>query len=265
MPRVDEKFLDQMDQEFTGWSDPAARLHAALDNDELTLYYQPIRALTGAEGYPLAEVLVRMGKEEKALLPPGEFLPVFEHYGMMGHLDRWVVRTLARRVKELGSKIPRFTINVSGQTLEDPDFPDYVAEQARATGIAPGSMLFEIDEADLLSNPRAAELLGVALKHIGSGTLIDGFGRRAVSFAPLKTMRAEFIKVDGSITRRVLAGGAAETKMKAVVRVGEALSMGVIAECVEEQDVLIRLKALGAGYAQGFGISRPQPIDFIAD
>jgi EAL domain-containing protein (putative c-di-GMP-specific phosphodiesterase class I) len=71
--------------------------------------------------------------------------------------------------------------------------------------------------------------------------------------------------VDGSITRRVLASDAAETKMKAVVRVGEALGIGVIAECVEEQDVLLRLKALGAGYAQGFGISRPQPIDFIAN
>jgi EAL domain-containing protein (putative c-di-GMP-specific phosphodiesterase class I) len=260
---VDEKFLDRMDQELTGWGDPPARLRAALDNDELTLYHQPIRALTGAEGYPMAEVLIRMREEEKTLLPPGEFLPAFEHYRMMPHLDRWVVHTLAKRLS-LGSKIPRFTINVSGQTLEDPDFPDYVAEQARAMRIAPGSMLFEIDEADLLASPGAAELFGVALKHIGSGTLIDGFGRRAVSFAPLKTMRTEFIKVDGSITRRVLAGGAAETKMKAVVRVGEALGMGVIAECVEEQDVLNRLKALGAGYAQGFGISRPQPLDFIA-
>jgi EAL domain-containing protein (putative c-di-GMP-specific phosphodiesterase class I) len=258
---MDEKFLDQMDQALTGWSDPAARLHAALDNDELTLYCQPIRSLT-AEGYPMAEVLVRMREEEKALLPPGEFLPVFEHYRMMPHLDRWVVRALAGRLK-LRSKVPRFTINLSGQTLEDADFPDYVAEQARAARIAPGAMLFEIDEADLLFRPRAAELLSLALKKIGSGTLIDGFGRKAVSFAPLKTVRADFIKVDGSITRQVLASGAADTKMKAVVRVGEALGIGVIAECVEEQDVLLRLKALGVGYAQGFGISHPHPIESI--
>ena len=261
--RVDEKFLDQMDQELTGWRDPGARPQAALDNDELTLYCQLILAITGAAHYPMAEVLVRLRVEEKALLPPGEFLPVFEHYNMMPLLDRWVVRTLARRLKN-GAKVPRFTVNLSRQTLEDPDFPDYVAAQARDTGIAPGSMLFEIDESDLIARPRAAELLGLALAKIGSGTLIDGFGRKAVSFAPLVAMRVAFIKVDGSITRRLLAGGAAETKMKAVVHVGAALGIGVIAECVEEQDVLARLKALGTGYAQGLGISRPQPIDTIA-
>jgi EAL domain-containing protein (putative c-di-GMP-specific phosphodiesterase class I) len=134
----------------------------------------------------------------------------------------------------------------------------------RDTGIAPGSLLFEIDEADWLARPRAAELLGLALARIGSGTLIDGFGRKAVSFAPLTAMRAAFIKVDGSITRRVLSSAMAETKMKAVIRIGAAAGIGVIAECVEEQDVLAHLKALGTGYAQGLGISRPQPIDEIA-
>jgi EAL domain-containing protein (putative c-di-GMP-specific phosphodiesterase class I) len=260
---VDENFLDGMDQALTGWSDPAGRLHAALDNDELTLYCQPIRALRGAQEYPMAEVLVRMREEEKALLPPGEFLPVFEHYQMMSHLDRWVVRTVAKRLK-LGSKVARFTINLSSQALDDPDFPDYVAGQIKTAGIAPGSLVFEIDEADLLSRPRAAELAGAALKHIGCATLIDSFGRRAVSFAPLKTMRVDFIKVDGSITRQVLTSGSAETKTKAIVRVGETLGIGIIAECVEEQDALLRLKALGVGYAQGFGILRPHPMDSIA-
>lgn len=261
--RLDAKFFEQMDQELTGWSEPGARLLAALDNDELTLYCQLILAMSGAEHYPMAEVLVRLRLEERSLLPPGEFLPVFEHYKLMPQLDRWVVRTLARRLKR-GAKVPRFTVNLSRQTLEDPDFPDYVAAQMRDTGIAPGSMLFEIDEADLLARPRAAELLGLALAKIGSGTLIDGFGRRAVSFAPLTGMRVAFIKVDGSITRQVLASARAETKMKAIVQIGAATGIGVIAECVEEQDVLARLRALGAGYAQGLGISRPQPIEDIA-
>ena len=261
---LDENFLARMDQEFTGWSDPAAYLRSALDNDELSLYYQPIRALGGARGFPMAEVLVRMRKEESSLLPPGEFLPVFEHYRMMPQLDRWVVRTVARHLKE-GCRIASFTINLSGQTLEDADFPDYVAEQIRNTRIKPGAMLFEIDEGDLIAHPWASEVIGAALKKLGSGTLIDGFGRRAVSFAPLKSLRADFIKVDGSITRQVLKSPSAELKMKAVVRVGEALGIGVIAECVEEQDVLSRLKALGAGFAQGFGIARPHPIDAAID
>ena len=260
---MDEKFLDRMDQQLTGWSDPAGQLQAALDNDELTLYCQPIRALAGTRDYPMAEVLIRMRNEEKSLLPPGEFLPVFEHYRMMPQLDRWVVRSAAGFLAR-GSKVPRLTINLSGQTFEDPGFPDYVAEQAGTAGIATSAMLFEIDEADVLAHPWSAELTGAALKRIGCGTLIDGFGRKSVSFAPLKTLRVDFIKVDGSITRKLLASGAADTKYKAILRVGEALGIGVIAECVEDQDVLVRLKALGTGYAQGFGIAHPHPIGSIS-
>ena len=252
-----------MDQQLTGWKVPAGQLQTVLDNDELTLFCQPIRELTGAQGFPMAEVLVRMRSEEAALLPPGEFLPVFEHYRMMPKLDRWVVRTVARFVAR-GSKVPRFAINLSGQTIEDSSFPDYVAREVKAAGIAPAALMFEIDEGDILARPFPAELSGSALKRAGCGTLIDGFGRRSASFAPLKSLRVDFIKVDGSITRKVLAGGNAETKLKAILRVGETLGIGVIAEFVEDQDVLTRLKALGVGYAQGFGITHPHPIDAVA-
>jgi EAL domain-containing protein (putative c-di-GMP-specific phosphodiesterase class I) len=263
---VSENFLDRMDRELIGWSAPVERLRAALDGDELVLYCQPIRALNataGAEPYPMAEVLVRMRSEENSLLPPGEFLPVFEHFRMMPDLDRWVVRTIAAHLKR-DARIPRYTVNLSGQTLEDSSFAAYVAEQVAVAAIAPSALLFEIDEADVLSRPRAAERLGAALRRVGSGTLIDGFGRRAASFAPLKTMQVEFIKVDGAITRRVCESKSAETKMKAIVHVGQALGMGIIAECVEEQHVLARLTSLGAGYAQGFGISRPQPLQALS-
>src|SRR3954447_3981435 len=105
---MNENFLDQMDRELTGWSEPVERLQAALAGNELTLYCQPIRALkgnAGAEPYPMAEVLVRMRSEEKSLMPPGEFLPVFEHYRMMPQLDRWVVRTIAGHLKR-NARIP---------------------------------------------------------------------------------------------------------------------------------------------------------------
>jgi EAL domain-containing protein (putative c-di-GMP-specific phosphodiesterase class I) len=262
--RVDDQFLDQMDQAFTGWSDPAAHLRSALENDHLELYCQPIRVLSSTGDYPMAEVLVRMREEESAMLPPGDFLPVFEHYRMMPDLDRWVVRAVAKRLRR-GSTIPRFSINLSSQTLEDADFVAYVGAQIEEMRIAPGALLFEIDEADVLASPWAVELLGVALKRIGCGTLIDGFGLRSASFAPLKSMRVDFLKVDGSITRQVLSSGAADTKMRAVVRVGEALGIGIVAECVENLDVLGHLKTIGTGYAQGFGIFHPLPIDLIAD
>jgi EAL domain-containing protein (putative c-di-GMP-specific phosphodiesterase class I) len=260
---VDEKFLDSMDRELAGWSDPAARLKQALEKDEFALFCQPIAALNSTPRFTMGEVLVRLREEEKALLPPGEFLPVFEHHGMMPQLDRWVVRhTVARLAR--GSRLPRFSINVSSQTLHDATFPAFVAEVTKAAGVAAGALIFEIDESDVLGRLEAAARFGAAVRKAGCAVAIDGFGRRAASFAPLKSLRVDFLKVDGSIVRRVLTHDAARAKLGAIVRVGETLGIGLVAECVEEQDVMLRLKAMGVGYAQGFGVYQPQPIDSVA-
>ena len=98
--RMDDTFIGKMDSELAGWSDPVQRLRGAIDNNEFELYCQPILQLAGSEGYPMAEVLVRLREEERALLPPGDFLPVFEHYRMMPQLDRWVVRHAARHLAQ---------------------------------------------------------------------------------------------------------------------------------------------------------------------
>ena len=240
-----------------------ARLRAALEKDEFVLYCQPIRALSGPAGFPMAEALVRLREEESSLLPPGEFLPVFEHYRMMPQLDRWVLRNVLKCLKQ-GSKVPRFTVNLSLQTLEDATFPGAVAAELKTAGVAADRVLFELDELDLLAKPHDAARFVTEMKKLGCGVMIDGFGRRSVSFAPLKTLRIDFIKVDGSIIRKILKSETADNKLRAVVRIAEAIGMGVIAECVEEQDILMRVKALGVGYAQGFGIYHPRPIESVA-
>jgi EAL domain-containing protein (putative c-di-GMP-specific phosphodiesterase class I) len=260
---VDDKFLDRMDSELTGWSDPVTRLREALKNNEFELYCQPILALSGAERYPMGEVLVRMHEEERALLPPGEFLPVFEHYGMMPQLDRWVVFHVVKRLAR-GSRVPRFTVNVSGQTLQDPEFLPYVEAAAQKYGVPSASLLFEIDESDVLARLEPAARFASAAKALGCGVLIDGFGRRAVSFTPLKVLRVDFVKVDGTIVRRLLKSETARTKINAILRVAEALRIGVVAENVEDEEILARLKALNVSHAQGFGIYQPHPIDSIA-
>ena len=254
--------MDETSPELAGWPNPLARLQAALEKNEFALYCQPIaslRARTDAERFPLAEVLVRMREEERALLPPGEFLPVFEHFGMMPQLDRWVVRHAVERLAA-GSRIARLTINVSGQTLNDPTFPGFAAAQLSGAGIAMEAVMFEIDESDLLARPGPCATFAAAVRAYGGAVLIDGFCRRAVSFAPFKALRPAFVKVDGSVIRKLLTSEAAATKLKAVVRVAEGLGIGVVAECVEHSDVLNRLKALEVGYAQGFGVQQPQPI-----
>jgi EAL domain-containing protein (putative c-di-GMP-specific phosphodiesterase class I) len=264
---VEEKSLDRTSAELAGWSNPLLRLREALQKNEFSLYCQPILALTvqmsGDARYPIAEVLVRMREEERALLPPGEFLPVFEHYGMMPRLDRWVLRHAVQQLAR-GSRIPRFTINVSGQTLQDEAFPAFAAAELRSAKVPMDAVMFEIDESDVLARLETATRFAAAVKAYGGGVLIDGFCRRAVSFAPFKALRPEYVKVDGSVIRKLLTHEPAQTKLKAVIRVSETLGIGVIAECVEERDVLARLKALDVGFAQGFGVYPPQPIERVA-
>ncbi len=260
---MDDGILDRTDVQLAGWPRPAARLRQALEQNEFELYCQPILAFSGSERYPMAEVLVRMREEERALLPPGEFLPVFEHYRMMPQLDRWVVTRVIERLAR-GSRIPRFTINVSSQTLEDAQFAAAVDAFTRKAGVSPAALAFEIDESDVLLRLEAAARFASAVKTVGCGLLIDGFGRRAVSFSPLKILRVDYLKVDGGIVRKLLTSEVARTKMSAMVRVAEALGIGLVAECVEEQDIALRLKAMNVSHAQGFGIYQPQPLDSIA-
>ena len=258
-----DDFLQRMDSQLVGWSDPVQRLRNALERNEFELYCQPILALQESGSYPMAEVLVRLREEEKALVPPGEFLPVFEHYRMMPQLDRWVVRHTVKRLAA-GSRIARFTVNLSGQTLEDAEFMRFVSAQLSASQVGADRLLFEIDESDALLRPGPAKQFAQAYRALGGAVAIDGFGRRSVSFMPIKEMEVQYVKVDGSITRKLLTSDVARTKMNAILRVSEALKFAIVAECVEDQDVLGRLKALGCSYAQGFGIYQPHPIDKVA-
>jgi EAL domain-containing protein (putative c-di-GMP-specific phosphodiesterase class I) len=227
------------------------------------LFCQPIRALQGGSGYPIAEVLVRMRDEEKALLPPGEFLPLFEQLGMMPQLDRWVVRHVLARLKA-GSRIPSFTINLSGQTLADASFPQFVAGELEASGVPPQLLYFELDDADLAAGLDAAAASATALQLAGCGVIIDSFGATAHSLTHLRYLRVDLVKVDGLVVRKLLTSASARNLLDAVLRIANAVGIGVIGACVEEQEVLMRLKALGVGYAQGFGIHEPGPLERIA-
>ena len=258
-----DPLLKRMDEELSGWDEPAGRLRQALAKDELALYVQPIAALNGAVRFPMAEVLIRLREEEKALLPPGEFLPVFEHYRLMPDLDRWVVRKVVQHLAR-GSRIPRFALNLSSQTIEDAAFPKAVALELVDAGVPGTALQFEIAENDIIARLDAAVRFSTAIRAVGCGVVVSGFGRRTATFLPLKTLRPDYVKVDGVIVRKLLTAPAAEAKLRAILRVGEVMGFQVIAEMVEEQDILVRLKALGVAYAQGFGIQQPHPIEKLA-
>lgn len=260
---MDDKFLERMGSQLAGWNDPVTRLRDALKNNEFDLYCQPIVALAAKASPAMGEVLVRMREEERALLPPGEFFPAFEHYGMMPQLDRWVVFHALQRLNR-GSRIARFSVNISGQTLEDVEFLPYVEAALQKYRVAANALLFEIDESDVLGRLEPAVRFANAAKALGCGVLVDGFGRRAASFNPLKVLRVDFVKVHGVIVRKLLTSDIARTKMNAILRVAEALRIGVVAENVEDDKTLAALRSMNVSHAQGFGLHAPQPIDRVA-
>ena len=251
------------DQPAIPWNDTPSRLRKALKQEEFVLFCQPILALRGDGGFGLAEVLIRQHEEEQALLPPGEFLPLFEEHEMMPLLDRWVLIRVAQRIAQ-GCRVPRLAMNVAAQTLLDADFPGFFAETVKRSKIPPAAVVFEIDERDLVGRPQAVKRFAERVRATGGGLAVSGFGRRLDSFDALEAMRPDFVKVDGSIILKLLKSATSESLLKAVLRVGTSLRIAVVAECVEDQATLTRLVSLGVGYAQGFGVAVPRPLEQLS-
>lgn len=260
---TESRLIAEMDRQLVGWDDPVGRLRRALEGNELIAYAQPVRALRDGEPVAFAEVLVRLREEERALLPPGDFLPAFEHFQMMRDLDAWTSRCAIARLAE-GACVPRLSVNVSDQTLGDEDFAAYIAAELSRARVSPDALVFEVDERDALARPAVASRFALAMKEVGCKTLIDGFGRRAVSFAPLTALRVDYVKVDGVIVRKLGNSDLARSKLNAIVVVGNATGVAVIGESVEAPEALAQLKAAGAGFAQGFGVQPPAPLDQLA-
>lgn len=236
------------------WEAQQARLLAALRRDEFELYLQPIVALERPNDWHMAEVLIRLRQEEKALLPPGDFLPAFELFGMLPQLDAWVLR---KAVQFQAKSAARFSINVSAQTLEHDDLPRLLADlDARR-----GALLFEIEESDIVLHPQAAQRFSDAVRASGAAIVVDGFGRRALSFGAFAGLHPDFVKIDGALTRRLAADDSCVARIQTIRRLADALGVRLIAECVETEDVLLELDSLGITHVQGYGVCRPQPIE----
>ncbi len=264
VPHDVEVLLRQLNQDFMGWDDPPERLLRALERDELVLYAQPIVALRAEQTFPMAEVLVRLQDDDAIFLPPGGFLPLFEHFRLLPQLDRWVVRQSVARLAR-SPRVARLCINISTQTLSDLEFvPELVSELTRSK-VSPASLVIEISEHDVLERPDVVNAFFASLRAAGCQLAIDGFGRRSVSLSALTTMRPDFVKVDGGIVRSLHLGQSSRKKLGAMVNLAKAVGFELIAEGVETQETLAHLREAGVDYAQGFGIQVPAPISLIID
>jgi len=261
-PESIERLLRQLDQDFMGWDDPPNRLLNALERNELILYAQPILALRGAPQFCMAEVLVRLQEDEAVFLPPGGFLPLFEHFRLMPQLDRWVAHQAVGLLAQ-APRVPGLCINLSTQTLSDPEFVPELASALTRSKVSPASLIIEISEIDALERVQLVSGFIACVRAIGCRLTLEGFGRRSISLSPLTLLRPDFVKVDGGIVRSLAFSPSSRKKLAAVVSIAKAVGIALIGEGVETDESLAQLRAAGVDYAQGFRIQVPAPIRLI--
>jgi diguanylate cyclase (GGDEF)-like protein len=248
-----------------GELDWASRIDGALSEDRFVLYGQRIAPVEGT-GNGHYELLLRMRDEAGRLVPPMAFLPAAERYGLMAAIDRWVVRsafsTLAH-ARARGALHLCFAINLSAASLNDDAFLAFLQARFAEYAIPHAQIGFEVTETAAIANLASAARTIDALRALGCTFSLDDFGSGMSSFAYLKHLRIDYLKIDGAFVRDIATDRADAAMVEAIHRVGEALGLQTIAEFVENDAILARLRALGVHFAQGYGIHVPQPLTQI--
>jgi EAL domain-containing protein (putative c-di-GMP-specific phosphodiesterase class I) len=239
------------------------RIRKGLDEGRFCLYEQEIRPLTGAKGNERRELLLRLRDEGGALVPPGSFLPAAERYGLMPLIDRWVVRRafeiIAER-KHSPRKIASYAINLSGATIGDSDFVDFVAELFVQHDVSPALVCFEITETSAISNLDEAHKFIARLREIGCSFSLDDFGTGMSSIAYLKHLPVDINKIDGSFLKEILNSKVDRAMVEMITKTAKIMQKQVVAEFVESAAILEELRQIGVDYAQGYAIGKPVPV-----
>lgn len=244
-----------------------ARVRQALECDDFCLYVQPIvdTATQGASRPPRArrgELLLRMGAlgEREGVAPPGHFIRAAERYGLVTDIDRWVVRTVFDALARARSRrFSEYAINLSGISIGDERFLDYVLEQFARTRVAPALICFEITETAAIANLAGALRFMHELKALGCRFALDDFGSGMASLSYLKQLPVEYLKIDGSFVTGIANDAASLDIVASINDIGHAMNCKTIAEYVDSAATLQKLAALGVDYAQGYYIGRPVP------
>jgi len=240
------------------------RVQNALKENQFELYSQSIIATRGRVAFgPAAELFLRMSDESGKLVTPSQFLSAAERYQLMSHVDRWVVRAA---LAGLASGLPHLpegrscSINLSGQTLGDDEFLEYVVDLLDHTGVEPGKICFEVSETAVMNNIDHARRFISVLHGIGCRFALDDFGSGIGSFSQLRLLAIDYLKVDGSFTRDVSESSVSREMLAATIKLSKSLDFLVVAEQVEDQASFDTLRELGVDFIQGYIVERPHPL-----
>ena len=243
-------------------------LQAALRDNSFRLYWQPIQPAWGEnDSGPSMEVLVRLANEKGQELSPMELVKAAERYRLMSLVDRWVVQTtftaLGRGAIALTGR-HSVAVNISGQTLADARFLDFVVECFDRSGVDPAQVCFEIAESAVVANLEAARRFVAVLHGMGCQFALDDFGSNIGSFSSLKNLPLDYLKIDGSFMKNLARDSVNQAMVTATIKLARSLNFKVIAEQVEDAAGLDAARTMGVDFVQGYAIGKPKPLNLAA-
>ena len=242
------------------------RIARAVEDGRLELYAQRIVGISAtAVDDPFYELMVRLREEDGRLVSPDEFIPAAERYNVMVMVDRWVVDraiALLENCVRQGKTVPLLAVNLSGTSINDEDFLDFVLTRLHNEHVA-RALCFEITETAAVASLAKATFFMRELKARGCRFALDDFGSGVSSFVYLKTMPVDFLKIDGQFATHVATDPVDRSMVEAIAKIGRAMQVATIAEKVETEDVLAVLKEIGVDYIQGFHLAEPSVIDDV--
>lgn len=259
---VDDKQVSQHRGEMK-W---VAKINRALEEDLFVLYYQKIvpveQSKEHGEHY---ELLIRMLGKDGDIIPPGAFLPAAERFGLSTKIDHWVVSSAFSWMEIHPAKLKKLelcTINLSGQTLGNDEFMEYLINKLDENLVDPNKICFEITETSAVANLANAIRFIKKIREKGCRFALDDFGSGVSSFGYLKNLPVDYLKIDGSFVRDIKTDRTDRAMVKSINEIGHIMGKKTIAEFVENDAILQELKKIGVDYAQGYGIAKPRALRY---
>jgi diguanylate cyclase (GGDEF)-like protein/PAS domain S-box-containing protein len=242
-----------------------SRIHQAFEDKRFFLRRQRIAIIeTKAAMGQCFEILIGLRDRKEKMIPPGAFLPAAERFNLMPTMDRWVIRSTLEWLGGSGFRLDDLefcTINLSGTTLADESFLVFLIDQINESPVPPAKLCFEITETAAIANLQRATLFMSELKQLGCRFALDDFGSGMSSFAYLKNLPVDFLKIDGTFVRDIKTDEVDRVMVEAINKVGHVMGLQTMAEHVEDEETLDILKAIRVDYAQGYHLGVPEPVD----
>ena len=245
-----------------------SKINDAFEHDLFFNEFQVIAPTTLYEDTPCCiESLVRIKQEDGTLIPPGAFLPAAERYNTIAKIDRWVIRNTMRLLasnQTVLDKIRFCSINLSGDSIGTDDISDYIDNCLKEFSLPASKFCFEITETQAVFNIQQAKICLKKIQELGSLIALDDFGSGMSSYGYLTQLPVNFLKIDGSFVKNIKNDNISLTFVKSMGDIAAAMNLETIAEFVEDMETYHLLRGIGINYAQGYGISKPLPIETLA-